>query len=216
MNFFKGNIGLIYDPNIVTDILFNDPAVIVISLDEDNDKPQLNPDNNPRVNMGTILLPEVDALGALFSGDFEMFQMQYYMHLNQPEVSEFIFFLIGLAYRGYKIILYYPDDSSEIIQYLHAFIEQNYGMHICIPSKANDLFAYDINKIPMYLSGIYYQGIISADEYLFKMPANIEIPENIFAKLMYDKESLSDDTTTRTNIIRKLHQNKNKVSPFVF
>ena len=97
MNFFAGNIALIYNPNIVTDILFNDPAVIVISLDEDNDKPALNPDNNPRVNMGTILLPEVDALGALFSGDFEMFQIQYYMHLNEPEVAEFIFFLLGLA-----------------------------------------------------------------------------------------------------------------------
>lgn len=215
MDFFKGNIGLIYDPNIVTDILFNDPAVVVISLDEDNDKPQLHPENNPRVSMGTILLPEVDTLWALSSGDFETFQMKYYMHLNDPEVAEFIFFLIGMAYKGFKVVFYYPDDTSEAIQYLYAFIEQNYGIHICIPSKQNDLFAYDINKIPMYLGGIYYQGIITPEEYLYMMPINAIIPDQIMNKLMLDMYSVGNTNEERISVIQKLQQNKNKVNPFI-
>jgi len=214
-SFFKGNIGLIYDPNIVTDILFNDPAVVVISLDEDNDKPALNPDNNQRVSMGTILLPEVETLWALSSGDFETFQMRYYMHLNEPEVAEFIFFLIGMAYKGFKVVFYYPDDTSEVIQYLYAFIEQNYGIHICIPSRKDDLFGYDMNKIPMYLGGIFYQGIITPDEYLYMMPANVEIPAQIMDKLLVDMDAIGSTPEEKKAVINKLKQNKTKVNPFI-
>lgn len=214
-SFFKGNIGLIYDPNIVTEILFNDPAVVVISLDEDNDKPALNPDNNQRVSMGTILLPEVETLWALSSGDFETFQMRYYMHLNEPEVAEFIFFLIGMAYKGFKVIFYYPDDTSEVIQYLYAFIEQNYGIHICIPSRKDDLFGYDMNKIPMYLGGIFYQGIITPDEYLYMLPANVEIPAQIMDKLLVDMDAVASTPEEKKAVIDKLKQNKTKVNPFI-
>lgn len=214
-SFFKGNIGLIYDPNIVTEILFNDPAVVVISLDEDNDKPALNPDNNQRVSMGTILLPEVETLWALSSGDFETFQMRYYMHLNEPEVAEFIFFLIGMAYKGFKVVFYYPDDTSEVIQYLYAFIEQNYGIHICIPSRKDDLFGFDMNKIPMYLGGIFYQGIITPDEYLYMLPANIEIPAQIMDKLLVDMDTVASTPEEKKAVIDKLKQNKTKVNPFI-
>jgi hypothetical protein len=214
-SFFKGNIGLIYDPNIVTEILFNDPAVIVISLDEDNDKPTLDPENNQRVSMGTILLPDVETMWALSSGDFETFQMKYFMHLNEPEVAEFIFFLIGMAYKGFKIVFYYPDDTSEVIQYLHAFIEQTYGIHICIPSRQNDLFGFDINKIPMYLGGIYYQGLISADEYLYMMPVEVEIPPQIMDKLLIDLGAIGDSIEDKYRTITRIRQNKNKVNPFI-
>ena len=214
-SFFKGNIGLIYDPNIVTEILFNDPAVVVISLDEDNDKPALNPDNNQRVSMGTILLPEVETLWALSSGDFETFQMRYYMHLNEPEVAEFIFFLIGMAYKGFKVIFYYPDDTSEVIQYLYAFIEQNYGIHICIPSRKDDLFGYDMNKIPMYLGGIFYQGIITPDEYLYMMPANVDIPAQIMDKLLVDMDAIGSTPEEKKAVINRLKQNKTKINPFI-
>ena len=214
-SFFKGNIGLIYDPNIVCDILYNDPAVVVISLDEDNDKPMLNPDNNPRVTMGTVLLPEVDAMWSLSSGDFNMFQMQYYEHLKSPEVAEFIFIMIGAAYVGRKIVLYYPDDSSEVIQYLYKFIEAEYGLHIVIPSRANDAFMFDPNRIPMYLGGIYYGSMITADEYLYKMPINAIIPNQIYDKLFFDMSIIADTIEQKKAVIDKLKLNKNKTNPFM-
>ena len=43
MSFFLGNMALIYNPNIVLDILAGDQAVVVFSFDEDNDNPLLDP-----------------------------------------------------------------------------------------------------------------------------------------------------------------------------
>ena len=177
--FFKGNLGLIFKADIAANLLFSDPYVVVVSLDEDNDLQQNYPEFSNRINMGTILLPDVESLWSLSSNDFQMFQMQYYTYLKSPEVSEFIFTLIGLMYLGYKIIFYYPDETSEVIQYLYAFIEKEFGIHAVIPSRPNDGFFYDETRIPIYLSGIYYGGFINANEYLRQMPINATIPESL-------------------------------------
>ena len=96
MSFFLGNMALMYNPSIVIDMLSGDQAVIVFSLDEDNDNPYLDPEKNNRVVMGTMLLPPVDAMWALSGGDFERFQLEYYQHLTSPECTEFIFMILGM------------------------------------------------------------------------------------------------------------------------
>ena len=213
--FFKGNLGLIFKADIAANLLFNDPYVVVVSLDEDNDLQQTYPEFSNRIHMGTILLPDVESLWSLSSNEFDMFQMQYYTYLKSPEASEYMFTLIGLMYLGYKVVFYYPDETSEVIQYLYAFIEKEVGIHAVIPSKPNDIFCYDINKIPMYLSGIYYGGFINANEYLKQMPVNAPIPEQIYQKLFIDLSVVAETPEQIRAICDKLKANKNKSNPFV-
>ena len=209
MSFFLGNMALMYNPNIVIDMLNGDQYVVIFSLDEDNDNPMLDPERNGRVVMGTMLLPPVDALWALSSAEMDRFQLEYYQHLISPECTEFIFMMLGMIYRGYKIILYYPDDSSEVIQYLHAFFLSNFGIHICEPSKQYDLFTYDQNKVPMYICGIYYSGMISPNEFLCLYPTNIAIPNDIYPKLIYDLHPIGEDLSEQIKMIDLLHRSIN-------
>ena len=221
MSFFKGNMALIYNPNIVYDVLISDQAVFVFSLDEDNDNPKLDPEKNMRVVMGTMLLPPVDAMWSLTSGEWDKFQMEYYNHLISPEVTEFIFMLIGLIYRGYKLVFYYPDDSSEVIKYLMEFLLRNFGIHVFEPNKENDLFAYDETKIPMYLCGIYYAGMLSAREFLYMYPIEINIPNDIYPKLIYDMKPIGNSLVEKIEYLdeirKKMHEGngRNVDSPFI-
>lgn len=221
MSFFKGNMALIYNPNIVYDVLVSDQAVFVFSLDEDNDNPKLDPEKNMRVVMGTMLLPPVDAMWSLTSGEWDKFQMEYYNHLISPEVTEFIFMLIGLIYRGYKLVFYYPDDSSEVIKYLMEFLLRNFGIHVFEPNKENDLFVYDELKVPMYLCGIYYAGMLSAHEFLYMYPIEINIPNDIYPKLIYDIKPIGNSLVEKIEYLdeirKKMHEgNGRKVdSPFI-
>ena len=221
MSFFLGNMALMYNPNIVLDTLSGDVSVVVFSLDEDNDNPMLDPERNKRVVMGTMLLPPVDALWALSGGDFDKFQLEYYQHLTSPEATEFIFMMLGMMHKGYKLIFYYPDDSSEVIQYLYAFFMNNFGIHICIPSKQFDLFSYDQTKVPMYACGIYYAGMINPNEFLYLYPIEVPIPNDIYPKLIYDLKPYGVDMAEKVHLIDMLHssihkkQNINVELPFV-
>lgn len=221
MSFFKGNMALIYNPNIVYDVLISDQAVFVFSLDEDNDNPKLDPEKNRRVVMGTMLLPPVDAMWSLTSGEWDKFQMEYYNHLISPEVTEFIFMLIGLIYRGYKLVFYYPDDSSEVIKYLMEFISRNFGIHVFEPNKENDLFVYDESKVPMYLCGIYYAGMLSSHEFLYMYPIEINIPNDIYPKLIYDMKPIGNSLVEKIEYLdeirKKMHEGngRNVDSPFI-
>ena len=221
MSFFKGNMALIYNPNIVYDVLISDQAVFVFSLDEDNDNPKLDPEKNRRVVMGTMLLPPVDAMWSLTSGEWDKFQMEYYNHLISPEVTEFIFMLIGLIYRGYKLVFYYPDDSSEVIKYLMEFISRNFGIHVFEPNKENDLFIYDESKVPMYLCGIYYAGMLSSLEFLYMYPIEINIPNDIYPKLIYDMKPIGNSLVEKIEYLdeirKKMHEGngRNVDSPFI-
>ena len=221
MSFFKGNMALIYNPNIVYDVLISDQAVFVFSLDEDNDNPKLDPEKNRRVVMGTMLLPPVDAMWSLTSGEWDKFQMEYYNHLISPEVTEFIFMLIGLIYRGYKLVFYYPDDSSEVIKYLMEFISRNFGIHVFEPNKENDLFVYDESKVPMYLCGIYYAGMLSSQEFLYMYPINVNIPNDIYPKLIYDMKPIGNSLVEKIEYLdeirKKMHEGngRNVDSPFI-
>ena len=221
LSFFSGNLAIIYDYIIIRDILFNDPYSIVFSLDEDNEHPELDPERNPtRIAMGTMLLPPVEAMWSLTSGEWDKFQMEYYTHLMSPEVTEFIFMIIGLMYKGRKIILYYPDDSSEVINYLVQFFMSNLGIHIFEPIKQNDLFGYDENKIPIYLCGIYYSGMISPEEFLLKYPPNAPIPNDIYPKLVFDMRLVGDNLADKVKLIDEIRKKSQEgrgyiQSPFI-
>lgn len=221
MGFFKGNLALIYNPMVVQDILMSDPYVVVFSLDEDNDKPMLDPDRNQKVVMGTMLLPPIDAMWSLTGGEWDKFQMEYYTHLISPEVTEFIFMMIGMMYKGYKLVLYYPDDSSDVIKYLLQFFLNNFGIHICEPSKQYDLFSYDENRVPMYLCGIYYSGIIAPNEFLSLYPMSTAIPNDIYPKLVYDMKLVGNDLSEKIKLVdeirKKMHEGNGRMveSPFI-
>ena len=221
MSFFKGNMALIYNPNVIRDILITDPAVVIFSLDEDNDNPELDPERNKRVVMGTMLLPPVDAMWSLTSGDWEKFQMEYYMHLTSPEVTEFIFMTIGMMFTGYKIIFYYPDDSSDVIKYLMQFLLRQFGIHICEPNNPNDQFTYDESKVPMYLCGVYYAGMISPHDFMHLYPINVNIPNDIYPKLIYDMKPLGNSLVEKIEYLdeirKKMHEGngRNVDSPFI-
>lgn len=203
MSFFAGNIAFVYNANIAIDILMSDPSVIIFSLDEDNEIPQLDPEL-PRVTMGTMLLPPIESLWVRDT-DFERFQQEYYMYLTNPERTEYIFMMLGLIYRGYKIVLYYPDETDETIQYLKAFWMSNYGIHICEPSKQYDLFGYDQNKVPMYACGMYYSGMLSPNEFLLIYPINLVIPNDIYIKLIQDIQPYGSNMIEKIKMIDSLH-----------
>lgn len=218
--FFKGNIAIKFDPNVVCNIMQMDPTVKVLSLDEDNSIPMLDAEHNPQVILASILLPPIEALWAIADNDEDKFQFEYFKHLQSPEAVDFFFTIIAAAYFGTKIIFYYPDPDTDSIKYLYNYFMKVYGIHISFQNEVQDPFTYDPNAVPTYLNGIYTIGAISALDYLINFPLELAIPETIILKLLNDikpmADSINDQIDTIMRFRKKLKTNKNAKCPLSF
>ena len=204
--FFKGNIAIKFDPQVVCNIMQMDPMVKVLSLDEDNSIPMLDADKNPQVILASILLPPVNAMWAIADNDEEKFQYEYFMHLQSIEATDFFFTIIAAAYFGFKIIFYYPDPDTDPIKYLYNYFMTVYGIHISFQNEVQDPFWYDPKAVPTYVNGIYGIGAISGYDYLRLYPAEETIPERAMLKLIYDIKPAADNMNGQIEVINRLHK----------
>ena len=185
---FKGSIIISSDPKFCFDLSMTGNNKI-ISLDEDDEIIELSPLNNNNVVKGTILLPPIEAGWKEIDGDEFGYTEIYMNYLSSPQVSEFIIVLLGTIYSGTNIIIYCPEfdeyieNSSLYVKVLYRYLENIYGIHI----GTNDIDLFRINPlmIPACLIEIYGMGII--DPYTFLLEFyNIEIPDNVYLKLIND------------------------------
>lgn len=211
MSFFKGNIVYIYDANIVCNILNTNPMSRVLSLDEDNTIPMLDHERNGHVLLASILLPSIETMWAIADNDNEKFQYEYNKQLQSQECVEFIYTIIASIYTGTNIILYYPDPNEDAIKYLYNYFLNIYGLHIGYMNS--DPFSYNINMIPLYLNIIYTLiGVMDPYSYLIQYPTNINIPDNLYDKLINELNIYGDNLYDKRILIDKLH-NKLKIKP---
>ena len=198
-NFFKGNFLIMCNIKDIKYILMNtnpQSMLWVINLDEEYTDPILN---SPLVVPGTVLLPPIEAMWAEVDMDFEKFEALYHAHLMNQECKEFIYVLLGFLYRGGTLILHYPDPDTYSIKYLYKFFEIEYGIHIS--TNVEDPFRYNPTYIPMFDNNLYFFGIISAYEYLYEMPLEVQIPDDLYLKIDYDLHVPKETMNGKRNLI---------------
>lgn len=211
---FKGFINIMSDPRECFELSQSIPNTKIISLDEEDMYIELDPNNNPNVIKGTILLPPIEALWAESDGNLQAFNEAYYRSLSTKEVSMFINTLLGYIFNGGNIIIFSPEfdegglDTTIHIQFLLEYLEKGYGLHL---GRNNDVFRYDILCIPMYLIGIYELGIIDEYTLLSLYPIDAEIPNDLscvlILKLKIYGESLDEKLFELQNIKRLINKN---------
>ena len=159
--------------------------VKIISLDEDGileEKDFIG---------GTCLLPPMESKIAEADGNEQLYDLHYSNHLLLPFQQEFITAMIAFLYRGGNLILYLPEigycnTTKKLVEHLYRL----YGIHPGIigeqnPSDANCF--YDVRCIPIWLNMMICAGIISAKEYLIKLPLDAAITNNKVMVILMDQ-----------------------------
>ena len=123
----KGFINLSTDPMYCYEMTKR--GIMVVSLDEENDYPEILPNLNSNVISGTCLLPSPEVMWAMIDGDENKFNILYYEQLISRSITEFIYTLIGYLYKGGNIIIYTPN-ITEATKFLLEFIKNAYGINI--------------------------------------------------------------------------------------
>lgn len=202
----KGWMALSTDPKYCYE-MSTIPNTKIISLDEDNTYPEIDPKINNGVIHGTILLPAPEVLWAEIDGDEYKFNSLYFEQLMSINISEFIYTLIGYLYRGGNIIIY-TENISTSIRYLIDFFQNAYGIHMAT-SESNP-FTFDLTCVPMWAIGIYSLGIITPFEFLKEFPIDAEISKDIYTKLIVDINPYSElnNYYEKIDYINLLRKNK--------
>lgn len=181
--FFKGDISITDNVNLVRDIIFsNTPNIKIITLEEDG----ILPLNHPNVIKGTCILPPVEALIAEADGDENLFDTIYSDYFNTPFMFEFISALMISLYNGNNIVFYYYElDGNNVIPKLRQHMFQRYGIYIGVLGT-RDICKYDNRCLPIWLSHTFMINGITAREFLINYPPNLNIPQNIMDKIIID------------------------------
>lgn len=111
------------------------------------------------------LVPEFAPLEAIVNGDVQTFTERYVMQLQQPAAITFFTTIIAALYRGYDVVLYYPQDTLELYypQFFMQYMSQQYGIMIGSPTTN---FSIDMKAITFHASLLYMNNCISPTEYL--------------------------------------------------
>lgn len=220
---FKGGLYLTNDANLCIQLSMN-PNIKIINLDEDNTVPQLNPETNRGVFMGTILCPSVETTWKEIDGDSTGFAASYYDDLMQPDVIDYIMALIGYMYTRGDLVIFYPDLSVSAIQFLYEFFWSQYGFHISLTPQnpLQDVFRFDPNKTDIYLIGLYSLKIIDAYVLLREWPLNKPITDQLMSQLHFEinpymhNGNFKDAYDSIMNLCVSLHNNPNMRIPVHF
>ena len=147
---FKGDICIIDDQKLASDLSFN-PQIKVIAM-VDNAKDYFGEGTN--VLAMPILLPPYIANEAENMGDTSAFWNLYWQHLADPNTDQYITLLLTGMYKGFNIVLYVSPDE-ECLTFTSAFLkymQDNFGLTIATKNNQSSFnMAYtDIIRIKMY------------------------------------------------------------------
>ena len=186
--------------------------VKIISLDEDGILEGSN------FIGGTCLLPPMEAKIAEADGNEQLYDSYYSNHLLLPFQQQFITALIAFLYRGGNLILYLPEigycnTTRKLVEHLFRL----YGIHPGIIGEQNPQEAncfYDVRCIPIWLNLMICANVISAKEYLLKLPVDATINNQKVFIVLIDQlqpygQTINEKITTILRYHKLLHRNPN-------
>ena len=206
----KGKIDITDNLDFVRDLVVNPVSkLFVVNLDEDTD---LQGDN---VLMGACLLPPPEAIMAEVDGDEVSYDIIYNMYFNNPEVVNFMAGLIAFLYIGGMLVLYYPSlDTSESVTMTKMLnlIWEKFGIGIgivnLVPGRYNESY------LPIWLNILYDNYVITTDEFLCLMPPEVELPNEINNRLLWELKPFGGGYNDKLLFIKDLMMKK-KQNPAV-
>lgn len=196
------------------EIIRNTPLnqVKIISLDEDGILEGSN------FIGGTCLLPPMEAKIAEADGNEQLYDSYYSNHLLLPFQQQFITALIAFLYRGGNLILYLPEigycnTTRKLVEHLFRL----YGIHPGIIGEQNPQEAncfYDVRCIPIWLNLMICANVISAKEYLLKLPVDATINNQKVFIVLIDQlqpygQTINEKIITILRYHKLLHRNPN-------
>ena len=205
-----GTIFITDNEEIIRTVPLN--QVKIISLDEDGILEGSN------FIGGTCLLPPMEAKIAEADGNEQLYDSYYSNHLLLPFQQQFITALIAFLYRGGNLILYLPEigycnTTRKLVEHLFRL----YGIHPGIIGEQNPQEAncfYDVRCIPIWLNLMICANVISAKEYLLKLPVDATINnQKVFIALIDQLQpygqTINEKITTILRYHKLLHRNPN-------
>ncbi|MBP5598334.1 MAG: hypothetical protein J6Y02_23405 [Pseudobutyrivibrio sp.] len=202
-----GTIYLTSDLAVVERTLQTRSAKVVV-IDEENPFPQAM----DMITMASILLPPYEALSAMVDGEIEIFRQIYFDYLNMPDPAGFMAILIMCIYRGINLLFYIPNDEADFIAPL---IGKFSSFGVMIGDQARPFFM-DPAAEPFRLSMVTYYGVMSAEEYLQRLPIECPVDPNILPMLIkfYNPHlpdySIESYLAYFKDLCNKMHRNGNK------
>lgn len=206
----SGTIFVTGDEDVIRSAPLN--RVKIISLDEDGILEGTN------FIGGTCLLPPMEAKIAEADGNEQLYDSVYSNHLLLPFQQEFITALIAFLYKSGNLILYLPEigycnTTMKLVEHLYRL----YGIHPGIIGDQNPANAncyYDDRCIPIWLNMIFCARVISAKEYLLKLPNNATIINNKVIMLLIEElqpygNSINEKIKEILRYHKLLHRNPN-------
>lgn len=187
-------------------------TVKIISLDEDGSL------NDPKIIVGTCLLPPVESLIAEADGDEDLYDMNYVSYLNTPPLQQFITAIIGSLYRRNSLLLYAPQMyENNSIKKLRQFMWELYGIGIGVQGDPTSPCTYDPRCIPIWLNYMFQYNIIDPMEFLYEYPSDASIGEQIMNKLIVDIRPVGNTYEDRVlsiiSLQRKIKENTKVTQP---
>lgn len=199
----KGTIVITDDLNLVYSV--PDNRIKILSLDEDK---MIDP-KAPNVIQATNLLPPIEALIAESDGDEDLYNLAYFRHLNEPYNQQFIGAIIAYLYKGGSFLVFAPQlkDSIAILK-LREQLWMLYGVGMGIEQSVP--FELDYRCIPIWLTTVYCNSVISPYQFLMEYPVNAAISEPSMRKLIGELSPYASSYNDKKNVIKELHQTFHK------
>lgn len=203
-------------PFVIETINSQNPSVVVINLDEDNQ--QLK--NNRCVLGGTELLPSPDIIMCEIDGDEATYDYLYSMHFRDPFVVQYVTAIIGALYAGKSILMYYPTLDPSETKTVPKLIDQfwrNFGIGIGL--LGYNIGVYDNSKLPLWCKLLYTANIMNPKEFMILAPVeqlgnDMEIMEKLMFELSPYGTIIQDKLNYLTSYWRNIKKTHNLKIPF--
>lgn len=196
MSILRGDISITDNYEFAHEMLFSNQDLKILTLDENNQLPL----EHPNVIGGNCFLPPIDALIAEAEGNEYIFNRAYEeMFVNNIEIEQFIATIIMRLMMGNNILIYTPEINNNAIPKFMDIIFKRYGISIGIIN--NRPCMYDDSCTPMWLRYTYFFGMISSRDYLYLLPTNCIIDQDIMDRLIIDISPVKFDYQSKVDYI---------------
>lgn len=181
MNILKGDISITDNLDFTREVIFNNsPTLKIIAVEENG---AISRDHRNVVD-GRIFLPPIESMMAEVDGNRAAYEMNYVNLFCQPQVDEFVGSIISSLMLGNDILVYVDDLNSNATRYMMDIFFKRYGIMFGVAGSKNHY--YDLSCIPMWLKYALKCGIINGRDYLYALPVNTPIPNDIMESLIME------------------------------
>lgn len=159
------------------------PSVVVINLDEDNQ--QLKQCQN--VLGGVELLPSPSAIACEIDGDEASYDYFYSMHFTDPFVVQYVTAIIAALRIGKNILMYYPTLDPSETKTVPKLIDQfwkNFGIGIGL--LGYNIGVIDGTKSDLWARLLYTARVIPVEEFLSEYTLGAPVDDPIMELLLSD------------------------------